>query len=259
MLYLDPQFELLWREDDPFTAVESLRGTVYREVKSRRTLRFALADRYYFAKIHRGIGWREIFKDLAQLRAPVLGARNEWQAISHLGGLRVNTMTAVAYGERGWNPATRQSFIITEELADHTDLEAYCADWSNSPPGFRHKQSLLHAVATIARRLHRGGVCHRDFYLCHFLRPNSEGETPAISVIDLHRALIKPQLGTRWKVKDLSGLYFSAMDIGLTRRDLLRFISLYSERPWREALSSERGFWQKVVARAEKMYRKHNR
>ncbi|MGD6768682.1 lipopolysaccharide kinase InaA family protein, partial [Mammaliicoccus lentus] len=71
----------------------------------------------YFVKIHRGIGWGEILKNLVTARLPVLGAGQEWTAIQRLNDAGVSTMTAVAYGERGSNPAQQHSFIITEELA----------------------------------------------------------------------------------------------------------------------------------------------
>ncbi|HCV79271.1 MAG TPA: lipopolysaccharide core heptose(I) kinase RfaP, partial [Pseudomonas sp.] len=42
-----------------------------------------------------------------------------------------------------------------------------------------------------------------------------------------------------WRDKDLAGLYFSALGIGLTRRDFLRFLRGYFQRPLREILRDE--------------------
>ncbi|MEJ7247926.1 lipopolysaccharide kinase InaA family protein, partial [Staphylococcus epidermidis] len=70
----------------------------------------------YFVKIHRGIGWGEILKNLVTAKLPVLGAGQEWVAIQRLQALVVPTMTAVAFGEKGSNPADQHSFIITQEL-----------------------------------------------------------------------------------------------------------------------------------------------
>ena len=62
----------------------------------------------------------------------------------------------------------------------------------------------------------------------------------------------------RWRVKDIAGLYFSALDAGLTRTDCLRFMRLYSGEPLRAAL--DRAFWHKVSAQAVFLYRKaHHR
>ena len=37
-----------------------------------------------FIKLHYGVGWREIFKNLLLGRWPVLGAKNEWRALAHI-------------------------------------------------------------------------------------------------------------------------------------------------------------------------------
>ncbi|MDR1661094.1 MAG: lipopolysaccharide core heptose(I) kinase RfaP, partial [Azoarcus sp.] len=86
-IVLRPPFDRLWAGRDPFVAVESLQGQVFRELAGRRTLRTEVEGRAYFVKIHRGVGWGEIFKNLICLRAPVLGARNEWHAAGRLAEL----------------------------------------------------------------------------------------------------------------------------------------------------------------------------
>ena len=56
-------------------------------------------------------------------------------------------MTAVAYGERGSNPAQQHSFIITEELAPTISLEDFSIDWVKQPPLPRLKHALIAEVA----------------------------------------------------------------------------------------------------------------
>lgn len=63
-LHLDEPFRSLWADQDPFVAAEHLQGNVLRALEGRRTLRIEIAGRGYFLKIHRGIGWREIIKNL---------------------------------------------------------------------------------------------------------------------------------------------------------------------------------------------------
>ena len=67
------------------------------------------------------------------------------------------------------------------------------------------------------------------------LRP----ENVRLSVIDLHRAQTRASVPRRWRDKDLAALYFSALDIGLTRRDALRFLKHYFQRPLRDILRDE--------------------
>ena len=114
---------------------------------------------------------------------------------------------------------------------------------------------LAFCDALIAKKMHASGVCHRDFYICHFL-VRGEGDD-RLTVIDLHRALVKKHLGSRWIVKDIGSLYFSAMDIGLTRRDLYRFIREYTGKPLGVALTEQKAFWEKVSGRARWLKSRH--
>ncbi|MDR2926187.1 MAG: lipopolysaccharide core heptose(I) kinase RfaP [Azoarcus sp.] len=262
-IILRPPFDQLWAGLDPFDAAEALQGHVLRELEGRRTLRFEVDGRGYFAKIHRGVGWREIFKNLVCLRLPVVGARNECLAIEHLGQLGVDTMRMVAFGERGWNPARRHSFIVTEELAPTVSLESFCRGWPSMSADAALKRALIARVADIARRMHGNRMNHRDFYLCHFLLHTEPLPTPAtlkLSVIDLHRALIHERMpALRWWRKDLAGLYFSALDIGLGRRDVLRFLRVYFDAPLRETLRHQArllAWLQREAARLAKRERR---
>ncbi|WP_426415753.1 lipopolysaccharide core heptose(I) kinase RfaP [Aestuariirhabdus sp. LZHN29] len=258
-LYLRDDFAKAWRGTDPFERVESLEGEVFRELEARRTLRFEQGGCSYFAKIHRGVGWWEIIENLLRWRLPVLGAENEWRAIDRLRGLGVDTMTAVAYGKRGVNPAQQHSFIVTEDLVNTLSLEDLCRDWPQRPPPVALKRALIERVAWISRQLHENGINHRDYYICHFLLDISAGPEsidPAnlrLSLIDLHRAQLRKRTPARWVEKDLAGLYFSAMEIGLTRRDLLRFIRGYCDTDLRQALSERKALWSRLQRKADKL------
>jgi len=261
MHYLNEDFAKDLPKGDSFQNLQAIQGKVYRDVQGRKTQQFALGGKSYFIKNHFGVGWKEIFKNLVQLRLPILGAENEWRAISKLKSLGLATMTSMAYDSRGWNPARRQSLIVTEDLADTISLEDYCKEWQQNPPGFVLKQKLLKELASISRTLHRGGVCHRDFYLCHFLMPEHSLDVASeqvfkLYIIDLHRALIKNSLTMRWIVKDVSGLLYSAMDIGLTQRDFFRFIKTYDDKNLRDALANNGAFWSAVQKRALSMHKK---
>ena len=231
---------------------------VYRRREGRVTLRFAMAGRSYFLKLHRGVGWREICKNLVQLRLPVVSASNEYRAVTALRQLGVDTLTVTAYARRGCNPARRHSLLVTEDLAATVSLEDYCAAWARRPPPPRERLLLVHKLADSARRMHAAGINHRDFYLCHFhLDPASLREgAPRCYLIDLHRAQLRRATPLRWRIKDLAGLYFSALDCGLGRRDLLRFMRCYSAGGLARALGPDRDMWLQVARRAVQLYRR---
>jgi len=261
VLHLRSDFVALYGEgESAFDHLMGLTGEVYRSVASRRTLCFQNRLGSFFIKIHQGVGWGEIFKNLAQLRPPILGADNEWRAIERLHRLGVDTMSLVGYGRRGLSPAARQSFVITEEITDATSLEDLTQDWATHPPDPQLKRRLIDKVAEIARTLHDHGLNHRDLYICHFLLDEATmaARTAAemkLYLIDLHRVQMRRKTPRRWRVKDVAAIYFSAMDIGLTRRDLLRFVRQYGHGGLRASLKGERRFWRDVEARARRLYR----
>ncbi|SUX37039.1 Lipopolysaccharide core heptose(I) kinase rfaP [Cedecea davisae] len=187
---------------------------------------------------------------------PVLGADREWKAIHRLKALDVDTMQGVGFGEKGLNPINKTSFIITEDLTPTISLEDYCADWATNPPDVKVKRMLIGRVAAMVRKMHGGGVNHRDCYICHFLLHlpfDGQESDLKISVIDLHRAQIRSKAPLRWRDKDLIGLYFSSMNIGLTQRDIWRFMRVYFDRPLREIVSQESALLARAEAKAEKI------
>lgn len=254
-LFLSNQLSHLAKSDQTFDYFMQLQGEVFREVKERCTQRIALQGQAYFIKQHRGVGWKEIFKNLLQGRLPILSAKNEWQAISRLQSLNVSVPAIVAYGCRGRNPAALTSFLVTEALVDTISLEDFCRDWAVKPPLFSVKLKLINEVARNARIMHENGINHRDFYICHFLLDLNVDSR--LYLIDLHRAQIRKKIPLRWQIKDLAGLYFSVKNIGLTQRDLLRFIKAYRAKPLHDVMKNETLFWDKIKQRGEKLYQKH--
>jgi heptose I phosphotransferase len=171
-------------------------------------------------------------------------------------------MTAVAYGEKGSNPADQHSFIVTEELAPTVSLEDFSINWIKQPPAPKLKRALIAEVARMTGMMHRAGVNHRDCYICHFLLHTDKPVTAddfKLSVIDLHRAQTRPTITSRWRNKDLAALYFSALDIGLTRRDKLRFLKGYFQRPLRQILGEEAGLLSWLEGKANKLYERKQR
>jgi len=268
-LYINSELRQALKGEDSFYQVMNIEGNVYREALGRRTLRFTRGSKDYFLKIHTGVGWPEIFKNIFYLRAPVVGALNEWHGVHRLKDLEIDTMTVAAYGIRGRNPATKHSFIITEALPTETSLEDFCRDWKDNPPRslkqIRLKRWILNKVVETARVIHENGANHRDFYLCHFLldahfEANDQVSSASkLYLIDLHRLQMRRKTPERWAVKDIAGLYYSSKDIGLTKRDLLRFMKLYRGKPLREILRDDLSFWSKVESRGDKLYESEKR
>lgn len=237
-------------EKDLFFEIMQLQGKPYRDVPGRKTIQLSLGDKSYFIKQHFGIGWGEIFKNLLSFKRPVLGAMTEVAAIKMLDQVGIHTTPLIGYGRRGLNPANQQSFLITEDLGDIVSLETLCADWPLVPPSPEFRQKIVIALANLAKNLHAAGMCHRDFYLCHFVmdkRLIAEGEVDLI-LIDLHRVCFNQASGGSAVMKDIAALIFSGMDCGFTSQDWQLFKQHY--------LPQSQVFWQKSEMRAKQLYAK---
>ena len=66
MVELEEPLATLWRGKDAFAEVKKLNGEVFRELETRRTLRFELAGKSYFLKWHKGTTLMEIIKNHIQ-------------------------------------------------------------------------------------------------------------------------------------------------------------------------------------------------
>jgi heptose I phosphotransferase len=250
-------------KEQGFEKLFSIEGPVYKQKDGRRTFRFNFKDKFYFGKFHKGVGWKKIIKNLFQFRKPpVLSAQNEWEAIKKLENLGIDTMTLVGYGKSGINPARIESFVITDELKNTISLENYCKDWALNPPSEKMKKALIKKIATIARTIHENGLNHRDFYICHFLLDVSMGldqvdpDNIKLFLIDLHRVQIRKSVPWCWRVKDISALLFSSLDLGLSKEDLIYFASIYKNSTLGKSISDHKFFWWIVKKRAKNLYRK---
>lgn len=243
-LYLSPTFADLWKGKNPFEEVEKLDGEIYREIDGRTTLRFEIDGKGYFLKIHRGIGWKEIVKNLIQFRLPILGAENEWKAIDKLKSIDVDTMTYVAYGKMGVNPAKQLSFIITEDLAGCISLEDYFIAVPKADRDSPKSRELIVKLAHSVKVMHEHGVNHRDLYICHFLfDPKKASNEQYLHVIDLHRAQIRNEVPYRWLVKDVASVIYSLKEVMLEDTQIEAFSMLYGK-------DKEKPFWAAVNKKA---------
>jgi len=254
-VHAEPPLDRLWRDRDPFRWLEDCPGEVHRDLPDRRTFRFEVAGEGFFAKLHRGIGWREIAINLFSLRLPVLDARRERDALAALRAAGVPTMDTLAWGVRGLDPTRRRSFIVTREIPARQTLDDLARAWGERGRcEVAVKRRLIVQVAELTRRMHDAGVNHRDLYLVHLLLTGDPGSPGSLHLIDLHRAQIRRRVPRRWRVKDLGSLLFSARVAPLTRTDRLRFVAAYRRAPLRRVLAAEAGLWRAVERRGERLW-----
>ena len=256
-MFLRDDLAALWPAEDALEAAFALQGEVFRDVPGRRTMRVELGGRFYFVKLHYGVGWAEVVKNWLQFKWPVIGADNEFKACQGLASAGIAAPVPAAYGVSPGSIAARRSFVLCDELQGYTSLEDVTDVWPEQPPTALERQRLLYAVAAFARNFHQQGFIHRDFYICHLLANDAALAAGRVdlAVLDLHRARRFPRVPQRWLKRDLAALLFSSLDLGYSRRDWLRFIRIYTGLPLRQALAEQGPLWRAVFDRAQKLYR----
>ena len=80
-MYYKKDFYINLKSDDAFASLMQQEGHVYRQIKRRKTIRFTLNNKEYFAKLFWGISFWEIIKNLLKGQWPVIDASHEKRAL----------------------------------------------------------------------------------------------------------------------------------------------------------------------------------
>ncbi len=257
--FLDNYLNQLFYKKDTFNEVQNIEGKVFREYENRITKQFEAQDKKYFIKFHGPVGWREIFKNLFQIKTPVIGAQREYEALNHLSKNNINCPQIKGFGKKGINPANSSSFIITEELYGTLSLEEFFLKNLHKNLSFNQKCNLIKASASIIRKMHSAGLNHRDLYLCHLhVKEDIDFNNIKIYLIDLHRAQIRSSVPLRWTIKDLGGFFHSAIQFNFTERDFYRFLMSYFDCSLGDLFGRHQHIIGKILDRAFSMYLKPN-
>ena len=253
--FLDNSLDQLFFRKDTFVAVQNIEGKVFRKYENRITKQFEAQDKKYFVKFHGPVGWKEIFKNLVQIKIPVIGAQREYEALNHLSKNNINCPQIKGFGKKGINPANSSSFIITEELYGTLSLEEFFLKNLHKNLSFNQKCNLIKASASIIRKMHSSGLNHRDLYLCHLhIKEDIDFNNIEIYLIDLHRAQIRSAVPLRWTIKDLGGFFHSAIQFNFTERDFYRFLMSYFDCSLRDLIDRHQYIIGQISDRAFSMY-----
>jgi UDP-glucose:(heptosyl)LPS alpha-1,3-glucosyltransferase len=244
-----------------WSKVFELPGKMARKMPERETLRLELQHGNYFIKRFLPIPYlKSLWKRCFDLKE--VGVLPEYIAVNRLHALAVPTLEVAGFGMEATLP--HSSFLMTHEIQG-INLEDYSRDWLKTAPSRTTKLAVVTQLAATLRVIHHYGMNHRDCYLCHFwIDPQQVPEQGnidnlALVVMDLHRAQIRPRVPTRWKIKDLGGLLYSAWQIPLTARDLCRFVEAYTGKSWRQAYEEHPRFWRAVLKKAIRVRMREHR
>ena len=256
-IFFDSELQGLFTDKASYSFAKRIQGETYRKSANRITKRIEFNQKGYFLKIHGPVGWKEILKNLIQLKVPVIGALREFNAIKHLSKNSINSLKVVGFFQEGLSPANSRSFLITQELEETISLEDFFLEGLHKNLSFKQKKILIEQTAKTIRQIHASGLNHRDLYLCHLhIEKEINFKDLKIITIDLHRAQIRKNVPERWLVKDLGGFLHSAMGFGLTERDCYRFFKTYFACTLDELCNQHLALVRKIFDRAFSMYLK---
>jgi hypothetical protein len=181
----------------------------------------------------------------------------EWNNIRRLEAIGVGTMRPIALAEKmvaGWEAG---SLLCTEQVVGESLERWLPREWAATVERFGAgwRRGVVVKLADVVRRLHRGGLCHRDLYTCHvFADVRADGQV-SFRLIDLQRMLRVWIIRRRWFVKDLAALGASVPRGLISRTDRMRFLKAYLGP---ETSRHERKrWWRDVGAKADRMMRHH--
>lgn len=209
------------------------------------------------------------------------GARSvagvEWNWLRRFRAAAIPCAQPVALAEEFVRGRERRSALLMAAVPGRS-LEAIARD-ANAVDRQRVARWIA-ATAALAARMHGLGCVHRDFYLAHLFdaAPGSSGdggtpvgradrrhstpegaETSELFIIDLQRVFRPDCCRTRWVVKDLAALYFSALDLmpaaWVTRSDALRWLKQYLGVRTLDAQARRLAYC--VIGRTQRMLRRH--
>lgn len=250
-----------------FAALDALAtGQLVRRIGERTTARIDLTGdkgrQAFYLKRHGRLTLREMAKCLLRATWPVHGARPEWEAILRFHELGIPTMTPVAFGE-----SAGRSLLLTValepsvnllDLIRRTDFQSVSASLladvvaiarTMHAAGLHHQDFYLNHLLLCPHRLRSlpsplagevpgmGGQTSIDVATTppppsrarrEVSRVDPNGSEPLVHVIDLGRVRERRRLGTRWIIKDLAQLNYSARTLPVKTR--LRFLREYLGR-----------------------------
>jgi heptose I phosphotransferase len=220
--------------------------------RGRSVYRLEIGERAFYLK-RNCFHWTEFWKSLGRLTWPPRGAFVEWRNIHAVLEAGIPTVLPVAMGERVRFGLDVASFTLTEELYGAIPLDAVLKREFSAPGDAvlrQKKRRLTIQVAALARKLHGNGMYHQDFYLSHFyLGP---GET--LYLIDLQRVGRQTTVPTRFRVKDLAQLNYSAdFTGGVSSAERMRFFLAYLGKTRLE--SEDKGLIRKILAKTRRIAR----
>ena len=206
-------------------------GVIVRHAGNRVTYRVDAGDEVWYVKIHKDIDWKSklSFFGLVYASNVVSPGHREWDAANMLRADGFDVASPVAFGESiRFGGCPRQSFVIVREVKGQQldDFLEKGYPGSNFEEQQKMRRRIINDLAGMIKRFHSTGYYHKDLYCCHLIVTPDSDRWGRPFIIDLGRVVRVHQPGSRWVIKDLAALNFSAPKT-VTPLDKWRFLRRY--------------------------------
>lgn len=239
-------------------------GRLLRALPDRENWRLELHDAHLgargaYLKKHHLRGWRWWLRAKLGLGPGATPGRIEARNIARLERGGIASMRLIAHGEKLHPSGLLESFVLTEELDGFVQLDHFlrqrfrARDCHQPTRADRDLKKLLREVAGVARRFHEQGFNHRDLYCCHFFIRESEPARFEVNLIDLQRVERRRRFRSRWLVKDLAQLAYSAPRDRISCSHRMAFIKSYLGV--RKLRAQDKRLIRRVLAKQQMMER----
>lgn len=197
--------------------------------KHRARIRFTIGGRDVFLKRYDGTPMLAQTKNWIAHFKRACTADYDRMPANLLAQDKIKSYKVLAYGWRWGKVFEKRSFVVIEKIPNAESLEKKLPTFfyeDASKQDQKQRVAFIHSLADFTRRFHRTGFRHRDYYLAHIFMDDA-GE---FYLIDLHRAFKPMLLGLRFRLKDITQLYYSSPGQYITRTDRLRFYLRYKQK-----------------------------
>jgi KDO2-lipid IV(A) lauroyltransferase len=188
-----------------------------------------------FRRFLRRLGWAR----------PADEASYEWRKIYRLRYHGFNTPDPIAVGREKRNGRVARSFVMTAEIAGGVGADDYLSGLDAA-----RRRQLVATLAELTRRFHESGFVHKDYFLGHIFVVPRDGK-PEPVLLDLQRVIGPGRFRSRWLIKDLAALAYSALKLGVPRTDLMRFYRQYAQKQRLDETDKRR--IRKILARTQRL------
>lgn len=240
-------------KDFDFNNFMNLDGKILRRKENRETLFFQIKNKNFYMKRFFRLDLLSRIKLIFFGNITNYSINNELFSYTTFEKIKISTPVLVGFGIKN-KLLYDESFIISEELAHHQQLDTFIKN--NKPLFNKFKHLILNKLSDTLIKLHKNKITHSDFYLCHFFIDLNLIKLKQVKLvlIDYHRVKSHKSYVKNYFLKDISAIFFSMIESGFLYSDLK-----IMEEQYCKEIKMETSDFKLIYSRSNKLLNKYNR